>query len=409
MGRLTPVGDSPWRQDLGDPELRGLLRQADLGALDIKIALARLERARAEVDLARAAAAPQLAVGAAGAVGGRTFVSRRAVGSPTLEVAYDFDIYGRIARLRKAAALERTASAHDLAEARLLVAAETARAYVALCAASDSRAAAVRRQASAARAITLVRVRVSEGVATARDLDSRAAADDAAAMLDRAARVGVATETARLAALTGVSQPPAPACATGSNPTGAETVAANIVDSRPDVQAALARLRAADFRRAAAVAAERPQFQISAAVGAPDAAVSSLLGTGVLAWALVGRIGETLLDGGAGHARIRIAASEADLADLAYRKAVLQGWTELKVTTMAVAAADENLAAAQRAGVRTQGRLDTLRIRGAQGVADGLALADAEEGLEQARDLVRQARLAAAEARIARALAGGGR
>ena len=408
MGRLTPVGDSPWRQDLGDPELRGLLRQADLGALDIKIALARLERAQAEVDLARAAAAPQLAVGAAGAVGGRTFASRRAVGSPTLEVAYDFDIYGRIARLRKAAALERTASAHDLAEARLLVAAETARAYVALCAASDSRAAAARRQASAARAITLVRVRVSEGVATARDLDSRAAADDAAAMLDRAARVGVATETARLAALTGVSQPPAPACATGSNPTGAETVAAN-VDSRPDVQAALARLRAADFRRAAAVAAERPQFQISAALGAPDAAVSSLLGTGVLAWALVGRIGETLLDGGAGHARIRIAASEADLADLAYRKAVLQGWTELKLTTMAVAAADENLAAAQRAGVRAQSRHDTLRIRGAQGVADGLALADAEEGLEQARDVLRQARLGAAEARIARGLAGGGR
>ena len=410
VARLTPVGAPVWREDLGDPALADLLRRADLGALDIKIALARLERAQADVDLAGAAAGPRVEADAAGALGGRTFNSRRAVGAPTLEATYEFDVSGRIARLRQAAASERTASAAEVEGARLLVGAETARAYVALCAAQDGLAAAGRRQVAAARSMALVGARRAEGLATGPDLEIQVAASDAAAGAAQAARLAARSQAARLAALTGgVAPSEPPPCTSPDLPPTSEAVAADLVDSRPDVRAALARLQAADFRRAAAVAAERPQFLISAVIGAPDAAIATLLDTRALAWALAGRIGETLLDAGAGRARIGAAASEADLADLAYRRAVLQGWAELRIAAMAAVAADERLGAALRADARARGRLGVVRARHDQGAADGLALALAREGLEQARDLVRQARLAAAEARIARALAGGGR
>lgn len=410
VARLTPAGDPIWRENLGDPALADLLRRADLGALDVKIALARLERAQAEVDLAGAAAGPRLEAGVAGALGGRTFASRRAVGAPTLEATYEFDVSGRIARLRQAAASEWTASAAEVAGARLLVGAETARAYVGLCAAQDELAAAGRRQTAAGRSATLVRARLAEGLATGPDVEVQVAALDAATGAAQAAGLALRSQAARLAALTGGSPLPEPApCALPDLPPASQVVAADLGDGRPDVQAALARLQAADFRRAAAVAAERPQFLISAVIGAPDAAIATLLDTRALAWALAGRIGETLLDAGAGRARIRAAASEADLADLAYRKTVLQGWTELRIAAMTAVAADERLAAARRADVRAQARLGVARARHDQGATDGLALAQAREGLEQAHDLVRQARLGAAEARIARGLAGGGR
>ena len=420
VARLAPAGESIWRENLGDPALADLLRRADLGALDVKIALARLERAQAEVDLAGAAAGPRLEAGVAGALGGRTFASRRAVGAPTLEATYDFDVSGRIARLRQAAASEWTASAAEVAGARLLVGAETARAYVGLCAAQDELAAAGRRQTAAGRSMTLVRARLAEGLATGPDVETQVAALDAATGAAQAARLAARSQAARLAALTGgpplpepapappPAPPPAP-CALPDLPPASQVVAADLGDGRPEVQAALARLQAADFRRAAAVAAERPQFLISAVIGAPDAAIATLLDTRALAWALAGRIGETLLDAGAGRARIRAAASEADLADLAYRKTVLQGWTELRIAAMTEVAADERLAAARRADVRAQARLGVAQARHDQGATDGLALAQAREGLEQAHDLVRQARLGAAEARIARGLAGGGR
>ena len=410
VARLAPTGKLIWREDLGDAGLADLLRRADLGGLDIKIALARLERAQAEVDLAGAAAGPRLEAGLAGALGGRTFTSHRAVGAPTLEATYEFDVSGRIARLRQAAASERTASAAEVAGARLLVGAETARAYVGLCAAQDGLAAAGRRQTAAERSMTLVRARLAEGLATGPDVEVQVAALDAATGAAQASGLAARSQAARLAALTGVPVASAPAsCALPDLPPASEVVAGDLVDGRPDVQAALARLQAADFRRAAAVAAERPRFLISAVIGAPDAAIATLLDTRALAWALAGQIGATLLDAGAGRARIRAAASEADLTDLAYRKTVLQGWTELRIAAMAAVAADERQAAARRAEARAQARLGVVRARHDQGAADGLALALAQEGLEQTHDLLRQARLATAEARIARALAGGGR
>jgi multidrug efflux system outer membrane protein len=409
VARLAPTGEPAWRDDLGDPELRDLLRRADAGALDIKIALARLERAQAEADAAHAAKRPQLAVGVFSAVGGRDLETERSAASPTAEVTYELDLSGRIASLARAAAAERQATAAEVAGARLLVAAETAQGYVALCAADDALVAAERRRDAAERTLALADARVAEGAATALDIEGFAAGAESAAARAQAARAAADASAVRLRTVLGGAELPArPACALTDVAPSQAPVPANRADARPDVQAAFARLQAADSRRAAAVAAERPQFQITALLGAPDAEIATLLDSRGLAWALAARVGETLFDGGAGRARIRAATAEADLADLAYRKAVLQAWTELQTAAVEAAEARDELAGAQDAVRRAEARVGVTRARHAEGAADGLAVAEAEARLEEARDGLRQARIRAAGARIQRTLAGGG-
>jgi hypothetical protein len=138
VARLSPSGPSPWQVDFGDPALSDLLRGADLGALDIKIALARLARARADVAEARAQRAPHVSIGAEGAVGGVDFHDARSAATPAFEATYEVDLWGRLARGEDAAVHDQAAADADVAAARLLVAAETVRAFAALRSAQDA-------------------------------------------------------------------------------------------------------------------------------------------------------------------------------------------------------------------------------------------------------------------------------
>ena len=70
--RLVPAGPSPWHLDFGDPILHDILKESDLGSIDIKIALARRARADAEVEAAKALSRPHVEIGFTSAVGGRS-------------------------------------------------------------------------------------------------------------------------------------------------------------------------------------------------------------------------------------------------------------------------------------------------------------------------------------------------
>lgn len=409
VARLIPRGPSPWAEDLGDPALRELLARADAGALDIKTAMARLERADGELEDAEAAGRLRITIGAAAAIGRSRLSETRSAATPTLEGTYDLDIWHRFARGRKAAGEDRKAAVWDLDAARLQVAAETVRAYAALQAARDAEASAIRRREAAASAVELVRLRASAGAASGREIDPRSHAAMAAEALARQAHGEAALQLARLGDLTGQRDVFAPPQAPRGVPASPASATSARVDARPDVQAAFARLAAADQRRAAAVLASRPQFQIAAAFGAPDAAIATLLDVRALAWAVAGTVAREVLDGGARRAHVHIASAEADLADLAYRQTVLTGWSEIRAALAAeadaaaqVALADDDLATAREA-------LRTVRARHAAGVADGLAAAAVAEQVEAANDTARQARLASVEARVRRVLATGGR
>lgn len=408
VARLTMSTPSPWREDLGDPVLKELLEQADAGALDGKVALARLERADAEVEAADAVRGINVIAGFEAAVGGRTFHTAGSAATPTLEVTNEVDVWGRIRRAREASRSEQDAARADAAQARLLVAAQTARAYLALRDDREIEATAVRRQRLAEQALDLARTRAAQGYATTQDCDARRIAVDAAADLAEKAREDARLQLARLGDLAG--HPTAVETSTQALPLAPTSgpVASTVVDARPDVRAALARVAAADRRRASVIAASRPQFQIAAAFGAPDAAIATLLDVRALAWAVAATVSHEILDGGARRAKVHVATAEADLADLAYRQTVLTAWSEVREALVAEARARRALQAAD-AGVSAAGaNLVTGQARHAAGAADGLAIIALRDALEQANGAAAQARLAVADTRVQLALATGG-
>ena len=407
VARLAPAGPSPWRVDFGDPVLARLLRDADLGSLDVKIALARVAKARADVATARADRALHVSIGAEAASGGTSFHDARSAATPTFEAAYEVDLWGRLAQAQKAAVQDQSAAEADVTAARLLVAAETVRAFAALRFAQDQVAGETQRTGLLQQAVVLTARRTEEGA------DGPDALDAARQALMRAqaglasAREDAALQAARLGDLLGQPSlvvPPGSQLA----PAPAAAASGDIVDARPDVRAALARLRAADARRAGAVAASRPQFQITALLGAPDAAIATLLDARALAWAVAAALNHALLDGGAARARVKAASADADVVDLQYRKAVVTGWSEVRAALIDRARADRDRATAQAMAdfARNGARVHEARRR--EGVADGLDAVAAGAATAAARDQLRAVDLATVEARVRLALATGG-
>jgi len=409
VARLTVTGPSPWREDFGDPELRRLVDLADARALDVKMVLARLERAKAEVEAADAPRSPHLEAGLLGAIGDATFRTSRTAATPTLEATYEIDLWGRLASARTAARSDRDAAAFDVAAARVLTGAETTRAYLALRAAQQQQAADFERRGDAERALVLTTTQAAFGRATRRDCAAREIAVQAAIDLALHAREEAGAQAARLADLTGQTAYMPPDSARSQSGAAPASVSSALVDQRPEVQAAFARLQAADQNRAAAVRAARPAFQIAAGLGSPDAAIATLLDVKSLAWAAAASLTKAVIDGGAARARVHGASADADLADLAYRQAVMSAWADLRAASVAWDRAQRELSSAEAKSVAARAAMAAGQARHDAGVIDGIALIDLRDAARDGDDAVRLAQLNLDEARVRRALAAGGR
>jgi outer membrane protein TolC len=148
---------------------------------------------------------------------------------------------------------------------------------------------------------------------------------------------------------------------------------------------------------------------ITAALGQPDPAIATLLDIKELAWAAAGALSQEVLDGGAKRAAVHAASAEADLADIAYRQAVVTAWSDVRAALAADAAAQRQLDLAGAQLDTARAALQTGERRHAAGALDGLAIAGLQAAVETAEDGVREAQAQAAEARVRRALAMGGR
>jgi multidrug efflux system outer membrane protein len=114
-GETTPaqaqsIADLPWWSVFNDKPLQDLIGEALYNNLDVKVAVARIEQARALVGVAHSERLPQLNY-RAGIGGERTFVPTvNSVGAVTvgsiggaLEAAWEFDVWGRIRKTEAAA------------------------------------------------------------------------------------------------------------------------------------------------------------------------------------------------------------------------------------------------------------------------------------------------------------------
>ncbi|WP_413061700.1 efflux transporter outer membrane subunit [Sphingomonas carotinifaciens] len=279
--RPAPVPDR-WWQLYRDPALDRLIADALAHNTDLRIAAANIARAQAARDLARADRQPQTALQGAGAYGQRSAEEELLPGaalpanfvySGGAAVSYQIDLVGQIARAVEAADadLATTQAARD--GVRVVVAADTTRAYLAACSAAREIAVAERALALQRRTTDLTRrlVRAGRGIS----LDTtRSAAQEAQV---RATLPGLlaARQVAlfRLATLTG--HPPAQidtaAAACTAEPTLDRPIpigdGAALIARRPDIRQAEWRLHASTARLGVATANLYPRVSLGASFG----------------------------------------------------------------------------------------------------------------------------------------------
>ena len=296
-----------WWQSFNDPVLDDLMTQTLAGNLSLKSAWDRLDQARAIARTAGAQAYPTL--NAEGQVARNWLLGDDQSSSSYgfgLVAGYEVDLWGRIRSQREAALLDAVASEEDLKAAALTVAAQLATTWYQLVE-QYSQAEILNRQiVTNSQSLELISLRFRTGQSAIADvLQQRQLIETNRGEL---ARIQSRTQVLehQLAVLAG--QPPDRSVVptTGAfvnlSPLPETGVPAELVRRRPDIRAAWARLAAADYRQAAAVADRFPRLSLSGQVGAEAGRVGDLFDNWLTS--LAGHLVGPLLDGGLRRAEI---------------------------------------------------------------------------------------------------------
>jgi NodT family efflux transporter outer membrane factor (OMF) lipoprotein len=329
-GRAGPV--EAWWRAFGDPQLDRIMADALAANPSLDAALARLQAAQAAIGVGRAGLLPQATAAVQesyGRLSGRLPTpppyagSERWIGSAVANLTWTLDVAGRQKALVDEARHTADATALDFASARLALTSAVAQSYVGLTAAE--RQAAIAREYVAARrlSLALARSRASSGLASDFDLrvaetlvaeaeqaQSRADGDRALMVHALAALAGRGADYSDSVGASGVDL-----AAVLPLPT---SLPANLLERRPELMAAGARIDAARAGRRAAHADFFPTVDLRAFIGVSALGVSSLLTSDAVVSGLGPAVSQPIFQGGRLRSRYRQATANVDVATAQY-------------------------------------------------------------------------------------------
>ena len=421
----APVGIDPlpanWWKLYNDPVLDGLVADALAANTDIRVAVARLDRARASLRETRSQRVPQADLSAS-AEYGRLPVEQRAPGGDReswqvdagLNVAYQVDLAGRVRREIEAARGDVGAAAADADAVRVSVVAETTRAYVEAAATAEQAAVAQRIVDLLDRSATVTAKRADAGRAERLDVARIAALRD-----QRRAEIPplLAERQAalyRLALLTGRTpqELPAAAGARSAAPEVAQAIPVGdgraLLARRPDVRAAERRLAADTARIGVATADLYPRISLGGSAGSTGTSFGSLFGGGPLRW-LLGPLISWDLNRSAVHARIAAANADTAASLATFDGTVLRALQETDTALSSYARILERRQALGTTQAEAATAVRIVRARQREGLGDFLAVLDAERTNADAEAALARSNqdVASAQIDLFRALGGG--
>lgn len=418
---VTTPADQNWWRMYRDPALDALVADALAANTDLRVAVARLDAAKASLRGARADRLPQVTAGASGTYG-RLPQSQRLPGSNReaavfdtgLDVSYEVDLAGRVRRNIEAARGDVAASAADADAVRVSIVAATTRAYVDAAAAAERQAVAERIVALLSKSAELTGKRVDAGRATKFDYVRIATLRDQRAALVPAIIAERQAALFRLATLTGRTpqELPAAASARTTTPRLDQPIpvgdGAGLLARRPDVRAAERRLAAATARIGVATADLYPHITLGGSGGVTGPSLDDLFTGGPVRW-LVGPLLNWSLNQSAARAKIAGAQADTRGALASFDGSVLTALEETETALLTYARELDRRAQLQSARDNAETAARITRARQREGTIDFLEVLDAERTFADA-----DADVAAADARIAdaqidlfRALGGG--
>jgi multidrug efflux system outer membrane protein len=411
-----------WKIFFPDPRLKGLIAAALEHNRDLRIAIARVEEARALYGISRADRLPNFDFAASGSRS-RTPADLSLTGSAMTTQRYDVDVamaafeldfWGRVRNLSDAARASYLATEEAQRAFRLSLISDVANTYLTLLEMEE--------RSNLARATVAGRHDLRELIAKRRDVGIAGDLDYLAADgVLQAARADLASlERQRVAAanalalLVGQSPSALPAGRSladqGIVADLAAGVPSEVLVRRPDILAAEQRLIAANANIGAARAAFLPRISLTGAFGTASSALTGLFDAGSNAWSFSPVLRLPLFDFGRTVANVDLATARKVIAVADYEKTVQQAFREVADLLVARERLAEQLAA-QEEGEKTQAeRLKITDARYQAGISSYLEVLDAQRDLFVAQQGVVQTRRMwlTAAAQLYKALGGGG-
>lgn len=403
--QLTPATDdltAPSAADLGwselfkDPQLQALVAVALENNRDLRIAIDRVEEARAMFGIARSERFPSVGIGANAQVtrtpedlrmGGAAAdsVSRVYMAGAAL-AAFELDFFGRIKNLSEAAYQRFLATEQARRTVHINLVAQVAEAYFRYRSAVELVGLMQKTLNSRENTYRLVQARYDSGVASALDLhQAQSQLDAVRADLAAIERIQAQAENA-LQLILGTPMPDNLPEATvfGKDqlldriPAG---LPSDLLERRPDILAAENALRAANANIGAARAAFFPNISITGLLGFASPELGGLFSGSNRYWEYAPQIQVPIFEGGALRGNLEVAEVRKNIAVSEYERAIQVAFREVAdalAGEATYAGQLDALRALQDSGLRT---LELARQRYETGIDSFLQVQTAEVNL----------------------------
>ena len=411
-------GDWPgltWWRDFHAADLDRLMEAAREGNYDLAVAVARLKQADAQATIAGAPLLPQVGANASAERIREqpSYKSGTNIYSASLSASYELDFWGQLRDQAEAARLTAAASAFDRETAELTLQSAVAGSYFSLLSLNERIQLAENNLHAAETVLDAYRARFEVGTASALDLaqqenvvatqraalpplieQQRQGRDALAVLLGRSPE-GLAEPEGDLKSvrLPGV---------TAGLPSG-------LLQRRPDVQSAEAKLQSANQTVKAAVAAFYPSITLTAQGGGISTSLSDLFKPSGAFYSVIGGISQPIFRGGALEGGKLLAEGQYEEQVATYRKAVISAFADVEDALAAVEQEGRREEADKVVVLTARRAYDIAQAQLYSGTIDILTVLNTQRTLFQAEDELAQARLAHAQAVVSlfKALGGG--
>lgn len=339
-----PAADLGWREFFRDPRLQSLISLSLVNNRDLRVAVQRVEEARAQYGVQRGAQWPSIGAGIQGQrqhlpanmrAGGPDSSSisssyQAGIGLTTFEI----DLFGRLRNLSEAAYQQYLSTEQAQKTVQITLVGSVAQAYFNLRAAEVQLDLTQRTLASRQESYDLVKRRFDGGVASELDLNqSKTLLDTASSDLAQLARARAQALNA-LVLLVGAPLPadlPPPATfgrdqLLATVPSG---LPSDLLERRPDILAAENQLRSANANIGAARAAFFPTISLTGLLGVASPSLGDLFKGGQGYWSFSPSITTPLFAGGTIREGLNLAKARDNIAVAQYEQTIQQAFREV--------------------------------------------------------------------------------
>lgn len=414
------AADIDWRSYFVDQRLQRLIEQALANNRDLRLAVLRVDEARAAYGVQRADRVPTIGA-SLDATRSRVPADLSGIGRPVVGnqiqlgiglSTWELDFWGRVRSLESAALSSYLSSDEARRAATLSLIAQTAGAYLGLAELDERIALARQTVATRQETLRIFRRRVELGATSRLDLTQVEVLDQQAETLVSQLEQSRAAQAHALAKIVGASADLSPGGAGLDDIRLAQDLQpglpSELLTRRPDIIAAEHSLRAANANIGAARAAFYPRISLTGALGTASAELDGLFRSGSHAWTFAPQISLPIFDGGRRQASLDLAEVRRDQAVVRYEQTIEAAFRDVSDALSAQRWLADQVRTLRETQVVQTERARLAKLRYDSGAARYLEVLDAERDLLSAQQQLAQTRRAQLSAQVALYAALGG-